>query len=275
MSVIGNFFLVLNGLVFIGLFNLLYVQHIPRSGDALVGYGWSVIFLSLGFAATALIVTAIIGGKGGFAWTGQTGSTRFWLTTGGFLITVIGLGFSAFSKNEHGGITPFLHGLSAATSILIPVLFIFGSAILLNDGLHASFGPLFPRASLLGAAGLAALVLLATMHSGMAQSQRNAVAAAEYAKTSHNSQIENMLTTIRETDVNTAMGSILVYTDRNQEAEVRKAALEKIHARPDWEQELITLMGTDWAPDVFNFLASNDVPDPARFHDAIGRRWRV
>ena len=271
MSVIGNIFLALNSLIFIGLFNLLYLQRIPRAGDAVVGYAWTVIFLSLAFAATALIVTAIIGGKGGFGWTGQTGSSRFWMTAIGFLITVVGFGFSTLTKNETGGVTPILHHLTAFTSVLIPVLFIAGSAILLNDGLRNSLAPIVPRASVLGAAGLAGIVLLFTVQSSLAQSRRNAIATAEYAETSHNNQVENMLNTIRETDVNTAMGSLLVYTDRNQEEIVRSSALAKIKSRTDWEHGMAELMETDWASEVFTFLASNDVPDPAVFHEAIGR----
>ena len=62
---------------------------------------------------------------------------------------------------------------------------------------------------------------------------------------------------------------LLVYTDKNQSAELRNKALEKIHSRPDWQEELVRRLQNDWAPEVFTFLASNDVSDKAIFAEPL------
>jgi hypothetical protein len=66
-----------------------------------------------------------------------------------------------------------------------------------------------------------------------------------------------------------SMGSILVFTGDNQPPEIQNAAVAKIKTNPEWEQELLRYLDTYWAPDVFQFLASNDVDHPSIFEAPV------
>ena len=47
---------------------------------------------------------------------------------------------------------------------------------------------------------------------------------------------------------------ILVFTDANQDTDVRAKAVAKIKTNPQWEEELIKRLNSGWASEAFNFL---------------------
>jgi hypothetical protein len=62
---------------------------------------------------------------------------------------------------------------------------------------------------------------------------------------------------------------ILVFTDGNQDEDIRKSAVTKIKSNPDWQMELIRILSTDWAPEAFHFLASNEVNERQLFLEPV------
>ena len=80
---------------------------------------------------------------------------------------------------------------------------------------------------------------------------------------------QRILNEIDTCDVMKNMVFILVSTDSNQDRDIRERAVAKVKTHPQWQQELIRLLQTDWAPEAFNFLASNDVDDPLLFGEPV------
>lgn len=103
----------------------------------------------------------------------------------------------------------------------------------------------------------------------MAQANLNANARlrseSEFIDRTH----QNHLNTIDSTDVMKNMVFLLVFTDANHDTDVRDRALAKIKSRVDWQEELARRLETDWAPEVFTFLASNEVDDKALFAEPV------
>ncbi len=78
-----------------------------------------------------------------------------------------------------------------------------------------------------------------------------------------------MLQDIDSCDVLKDMVFILVMTDANHDPDVRNKAVSKVKTNPKWQEELIRLLESDWAPEAFNFLASNEVDDKSLFPEAV------
>jgi hypothetical protein len=62
---------------------------------------------------------------------------------------------------------------------------------------------------------------------------------------------------------------LLVHTDRQRNPLVRERAIAKIKSRADWQEELVRRLDSGWAEEVFTFLASNEVDNPALFPVAV------
>ncbi|MEZ4892948.1 MAG: hypothetical protein R2778_08005 [Saprospiraceae bacterium] len=81
--------------------------------------------------------------------------------------------------------------------------------------------------------------------------------------------IQRLFEQIDNTDVSKNWIFLMVYTDANHDKVVREGALERIKSRPDWQEEMVKRLQNDWAPEIFTFMASNDVPDKTMFAEAL------
>lgn len=79
-------------------------------------------------------------------------------------------------------------------------------------------------------------------------------------------KIMHILKEIDSCDVLTNMGFIFIFTGDNQPKKIQNAAVaKKIKTNPGDENKTTQVSRHDWAPDVFQFLASNDVDHPFHF----------
>lgn len=261
MTAIGNMLLVIAGLVYLALSPTLFSRQPPPSGDYAVGYAWMLIIGNFAFTLCLAIVAAIIAWKGGFSWVSTPGTPRFVIVTAGFILVMLAYNFFSM-KEGTGSLPPALRNvLVYYLPGLLPALLLICAAILLNDDLRAAVPVGLYKWPLLTTAALGLLPLSLIM----GQSARNATARRQYATDFENRNHQNHLDQIDSTDVQKAMATILVFTDANHAKEVRERALAKIRSRTGWQEELIRLLSTDWAPEVFTFLASNKVDDKAIF----------
>lgn len=268
MSFIGNVLVGLAALILFYLVNSFYSKPVP-GGDAGVGYAWGIIILNLGFVICMGIVALIIGYKGGFEWVAAAKSTRTLYTTVSIIAILLFAGLAGLLEGESkhfGGparyILPFFY-------LLIPILMIVISVILLNDTLRAGI-PLavykWPSifVAIVSLIGLASLLL-----AQVASSAKNQAAMMEYRLKSEDENHVRILGEIDSCNVNTNMGAILVFTGDNQPENIQNAAVAKIKTNPEWEKELLRYLDTEYAPEVFQFLASNDVDHPSIFEQPL------
>lgn len=269
MSAIGNLFLALAALCYMGMLSLVYGTH-NRSGDAGVGYAYAVFFVNLGFVACMTIVAALIGGKGGFAWVGATTSSRFLIATAGYLLVIMGASFFTFGEGV-GKLPPVLAALLKIMPAVLPAIALLGAGFLLNTAVSQAGPPPYVRIPLYFAA-LVGLVVISPFLFGPVF-RTGAALLRSGGRDTENDQ--RMISQIDTTDVMKDMVFLFVYTSSGQSKNVRTHALEKIKSRPDWQEEMIRRLDTDWAPEVFTFLSANDVDNPALFAEPLKRGLRT
>jgi hypothetical protein len=264
MSFIGNALLGLAALILYYLVTSFYSKPIP-GGDAGMGFALGVFVLNLAFVICMGIVALIISGKGGFEWVSSTKSTRTLYTTISIIAILIFTGLAGLLEGESknfGGPARFILPIFY---LLIPIMMIVISVILLNDNLRSTL-PLavykWPSVFIVvvSLVGLASLLL-----AQIASSAKKQTAMLEYKLKNEDENHMRILADIDSCNVQTSMRSILVFSGDNQPENIQNAAVAKIKTNPEWEQELIRNLDTEWAPDVFQFLASNDVDHPSIF----------
>lgn len=262
MVIIGNIALAIATLFFFLLAKLVLFTKMP-GGDAGVGYAWSLIISILGFSICMAIVTAIIGTQGGFSWVSSPGGPRVMLVVIGFIVTMVGNGFFMAGEGFRG-LPTFIRTILFAIPALLPPLLIIGAAILLNADRSAVPAYTYKLPIYLGLIiGIMAICFI------LLQRARNSAAIIQSNIDFNDRTHQNHLDNIDSTDVMKDGVFLYVYTDANHQKDVRERALAKIKSRPDWQEELVRRFQNDWAPEAFNFLASNDVDDKTLFPEAV------
>ena len=256
MVVLGNLLLVIAGIIFLLMCKLLFFTRMP-GGDASVGYAWSLILGIAVFSICLIIVTAIIGSNGGFSW---VGGNRTLMVIAGLFLVLLGNGF--FMTGESPSDLPFiLRKMAIAIPGILPPLLLISAAILLNGKQLSVPGMVYKLPIYTGIVfGLIVFGILA-----FPTLQRSMLAG----KRSGSSDNTRLFEQIDNTDVSKNWIFLMVYTDANHDKVVRERALERIKSRPDWQEEMVKRLQNDWAPEIFTFMASNDVPDKTMFDEAL------
>ncbi len=261
MNTLGNLLLGITVLIFLVFVVSIYGKPAPKGGDAVVGYAWGILLFNLVLLILFALLSIIIGIKGGFSWLPGSGTAVFFSVAGGLLLAMIGATLGAFREGS-----TFLNYAGAAISVLTPLGLIIGLAVLLNA---PNVTPVLYKIPLGVAAGLGLLAcgagLLANLKLNAENQQRQATAQSDFEKRNH----DNMIETIDAIDVQKVFSNLLLYTDGYKDDEVRQRALAKIKSRADWEDELLRGLQENWAPEVFTFLASNEVEHKERFAEPI------
>lgn len=262
MTVIGNLLLAIATLVYAGLLSIIYAKNIPRSGDYVVGYFWSILILNAAFILSIVLTFCIIAAKGGFSWLGHSAVARFFIVGGALLCMLITIALAAFFKNEPGPMPVFLRSLTAIIPIVLPLVLLVAGFILINQ---ISIPPSTYKWPLMIACLMAVLAMIGFFGMFISEQAANNKAIREDNARFEDKNRKRILQDIDSCDVMKDMVFILVFTDANQSEEIRQKALAKIKSHPQWQQELATRLQSDWAPEAFNFLASNKVDSPGLF----------
>jgi hypothetical protein len=262
MVVIGNFALAVATLVFFLLVKEILFTKMP-GGDAGVGYAWALIIGVLVFSICMAVATAIIGGQGGFSWVGSPGGSRVMLVLMGFILIMVGNGFFMFGEG-FGGLPNFIRITFTAIPATLPPLLIICAAILLNAERTSLPAFTYKLPIYFGLiVGILAIGFL------LAESARNSAAKIQSNIDFTDKIHQDHLNHIDTTDVMKDGVFLFVFTDANQDKDVREKALAKIKTRPDWQEELVRRLQNDWAPEAFTFLASNEVDDKTLFPEPV------
>ncbi len=225
-------------------------------GDAAVGWAWAIILYHLATFVCLSLVAAIIGAQGGFAWVPASGSgVRFLWVAGGLLVALLGSMFVAFREG------PMLSWLGNFLPETIHLLLIIGFGILLNGG--AAY-----RLPLLLAAGLGAAPCGLVLFASLKTKAEGYFAAVKGAGRPDENDLR-MIGEIERSDASKDLSNLLIFTDYNKDKSVRQPALAKIKSQPDWQQQLAAGLRNRWAPEVFTFLAGNEVDDKSLFAEPL------
>lgn len=269
MTIVGNLLIALATLLYFSLVSALFGKEPPRGGDAVVGYVWGIIIMGIAFSVCMGIVTLIIGGKGNFEWVSTGRSSRFFLVAGGFFATTITTVLCSLFKQENGPVPVVLKFLSDFVPILVPLVLIVTAIILLNNNLRMNVPAAVYKWPLLAVSVIGVAGIFSAAAGFIASEHRNQQAVIAGMIRDQDNNHQRMLSEIDTCDVMKNMVFILVFTDANQDVDVKEKAVAKIKTNRKWQQELVARLKSDWAPEAFNFLASNAVDDPQLFTEPV------
>jgi hypothetical protein len=251
------------------MFSFLFGKIPSRGGDAIVGYFWAVIISYLLFFCIMAILFIIITAKGGFDWISSQRSTRNLIIGFGLTTAILTSALSGLFKYENGPVPALLRFFSGFVPLLIPMILIVSASILLNTGLKNIVPLTFIKWSLIFVAVIGLAGAISGIYFWMSEANRNTINRVESNIQRQDENHLRMLRDIDNCDVSKDMVFILVMTDGNQDPDIREKAVAKVKTNPQWQQELIRYLGSDWAPEAFNFLASNEVDDKQLFPEAV------
>lgn len=266
MIVIGNLLLLIATIIYAVLVNVLYFKTPARSGDQAMGYVWGLIFINASLVISILISYAVIAAKGGFHWISHLPAARFFTVSFLLLSALTTVVLSSLFKDEPGQMNLLVKYLSKFTPLVIPALLIAAGFILLNNISVSSAVYKWPMiaVSMLGIIGISSYLLLF-----LQARSANIKAVQEEVQSFEEKNRQRILQEIDTCDITKNLVFIFVFTDANQDEAIRTKALAKIKSNSQWQQELVNRLQNDWAPEAFNFLASNPVDDPSLFFEPI------
>ena len=267
MTIIGNLLLFICTILFF--VNTATLTKAPPQNDGAVGYYWSLIILNAIFIIAMILATLIIGYKGGFDWISAKRSNRVLFASIGLLTALATMALSSLLKHEAGPVPGLIRIFSNFVPILVPLILILAGFILLNSSFRQAMPVAVYKWPLILVSIIGVTGTVSAIAGFLADSARNQNARIEAMQKGDDDNHQRMLADIDSCDVMKNMVFILVHTDANQYPDVREKAVAKIKTNPQWQQELIARLQNDWAPEAFNFLASNEVDDPQLFLEPV------
>ena len=132
MNIVGYILLGLSTLLFFGIVLILFNKESSRRGSG-SSYTWSMGFLHLLLFGCMAILAGIISSKGGFAWVGWSGISRFLLVGSGLILSIVGSCLWALFKMDEDLRKGLLKLGSNTVPVLIPLMLLLSGGMLLND----------------------------------------------------------------------------------------------------------------------------------------------
>ncbi|QHT66445.1 hypothetical protein GXP67_07125 [Rhodocytophaga rosea] len=272
---LGYIFLFITALFYVGL-AMLTSSRPSMAGDAGMGYGLVLVLLGIGFAVNSLILTLVITARGGFNWIFHDTSLRtaivllFWL-----FISITIFSCAVFKWEWHTDTTypQFLHWLAIGHGQLwIPLLWLTVCFFSLNTGLQSTV-----PASTFKIPFWVGFSICTVFSGGLLVGYLRDSAKAQAAEIASRMEQEDRwhqenLNQIAAYKPEDPLINILGFSGRYQPEDIKKAALAKIKAHPDWETKLLELLKNEYYyREVYTFLDGNMVDHPEQFAEPLNQ----
>lgn len=254
----------------------------PHRGEDGMALGMMLQVVVIGFTISSLILTLSICWKGGFDWASHNGKTRNLLVGLGWLCMVVAILDSSFFESGWYRDFPDFFRLSVKRigQIWIPLLMFLSCFFLINTELKERVSPHLYKTPMAIAFGLAALMVIGIFFGWVRNQIEHKIAVREarqeeirkyggdrswYFQTSM-----DFITTHKDTTIT----RLLSYTvmdkvrDKDENVEIRKAAVAKIKSYEYWESDLIRILERKDIGDIFNaygFLEAILLDHPEKF----------
>lgn len=234
------------------------------SGDRF-GYAYSALVLIAAYGLCSLLLTIYIVANGGFNWisdhTFQRNAVVAILWLGMLAVAYRTFGKRAYHKYYH--LTGFVRLLSFVlyyAAIWVPLLILIPYFLFLKPEWQYTFSPILPQTSLLLGCAIGFLMQLTPkIMSGVVLKSFKKLDERELA---FNHAMDNI-------KKYKAVMSLLYYTSHYYDEPIRSAALAKIKANKNLEEELIHILEQGNPYQVFEFLDEYKVEHPERFIEPI------
>ena len=271
MQITGNIFLGLSALSYLLL--LFANSNKPAgSGDNVMGYGLAIAFLGLCLAISSLVLLLVLTFKGSFNWVSDAPGLRLLLVLSawaGFAATVF---FSAILKWEKVDLIPGMQVLAGHAAVWLPLLLLLPCLPLLNEDLRGNTAPLLYKVPLIMAFAVSMLGGLILLRGWFISASASQMAQIEAAQTQNDEMHKRHLEEIATADPQNSIPTLLRFTGRFHDDDVRAAALARIKSNPDWEQKLLELLENEHSyRAVYTFIDDNKPDHPELFAEPLQR----
>ena len=282
----SNLLFILTAIIYIAL-AIFVLQPIQATGERLVGWGYIVLALIAAYIVSSLLLTISMTSEGAFNWVADVASRRNILVAVCWCGLVAGVVICTIAKTE------FPNGYkSSGFSCLLTYPFYFGAAwlpllmlvpyvILLHPEWHHTVSPALYKIPLITGCTIGFLLLIAPNLLSKMHSLKKYDAGLDIKNSLGRIENESPLT------------GLFMFTDKEENEQVRTAALNKIKEHQNLEVELILILEQEnpwffnW---VYSYLANYKMEHPERFiqpvnnsiprltttlqYEALGNPWK-
>jgi hypothetical protein len=271
MTILGYGALIGASLFYIGM-SLFNASKPNLAGDNAMGYGLGLFFFGIGFAVCILTLAATLYLRGDFDWVSAHGGLRALFVFGGALALSATFLFCAMSKwGAEPSIPLFVAWIGRNNgAVWIPLLALIPAFLLLNGELRASVPPAAYQVPLTIAFGISAIIALGLVKNWFVEENRQQIARIEGMQQDAKKQHNRYHQEIKAFKTSDNILTIIAFTGRFHDEDVRTAALAKIKSKPDWEDELLAILESpDYFSEAYTFLDGNAVDHPERFAEPL------
>jgi hypothetical protein len=254
---------------YIGLLFLNYPKP-NLGGDNAMGYGLGLVFFGIGFSLGSMGLFFYLSRLGVFGLLTQDVFWKNFLPVILCITFVITVFFSAALKwdniPEAISFSPWLANMNSL--VWFPLLIFIPSFLVLFMGKEPSFAPVrifFIIGFLFSLVFTVGLLVDWLIYQSKQQKEM-----ISQIQSREQEQHEIFLQEIADLDSTQSILGILPLTGRFHDAEVREAAVSKIRSRPDWENEMISILVAEYNYHyAYDFLDGNEVDHPALFTEPV------
>ncbi len=144
--------------------------------------------------------------------------------------------------------------------------------ILLNSGMRSAVSPNMYKIPLVIGFALGVISSLGLLVGWFNISEKQRIAQIERSENADKEIHEGNLKTIAAYKISDPQITILSFTGRFHDEDVRSAAIAKIKENPNWENELLELLDNEYYfTAVYTFLDGNKVDHPEKFLEPLNR----
>lgn len=272
MIPLGNLLLVAASVLLLAL-GRLQLSAMP-GGDRGVGFAFALLWGHGGMVLLLLGVTAVLAVAGKLP---AAPVAAGWQVPAAFAFvgvsTLVAAAVAAAAPS--GAPQPWsLDALMRLAPLMVPLLLVICAALLLNGEAPSASGGPFVRRSLQAVTLFTVAMALAGAAPVMASRVRAWKTIATRDPSALDSNEQWILSQIDSGVPSQQFVSLLGYTRDGNHPTIRARANEKLRSVPGWEQRVAEELAGANAPEVFTFLAANDVPNPATIAPAIAEGIR-
>ncbi|MBK9715952.1 MAG: hypothetical protein IPO85_00185 [Saprospiraceae bacterium] len=256
----GYFLFGLTVLVYI-VISLFVLQPAPSGSDQNYGWASSALVLIAAYGVCSLLLTINITANGGFNWISDAKLKRNAIVAILWFGMVVGVTYCTLKPEYHKiyQLTGFIRLLSQLISygaIWLPLLMLIPYYLFLKPEWRDTLSPNLFKTLLVFASVVGFLLPITPK-----------IILKSYKKFDERELAFNEA--MKNIEKYQHVSSLLYYTDKSYDEQIRNVALTKIKASKNLEAELIETLEQHSSYDVFDFLDENKVEHPERFIEPI------
>ncbi|WP_080055246.1 hypothetical protein [Spirosoma aerolatum] len=269
----GYIFFFLTACFYIGL-AMITASKPNLSGENAMGHGLALFFLGAGFALMSLALAISISVGGGFNWISQASGTRLLVVLLTWLVVALTTFCCAIFKWEWYNDTlypEFLHWLAVRNGQLwLSLPWLVACALSLNTNWQVTASPYAFKLPFWFALCVGVVYSGGLLIGYLRESAKSAQTYAAEESAQRDRWHQQTLDEIAKQQPTDPIINLLGHANRFRDDDVRKAALEKIKAHPNWESEILDLLKDKRSyREVYDFLDGNRVEHPDQFAEPL------